>query len=258
MTVTPTSIQLFYYSRTTGDLRHAWADITGWHFENLDGDVGAISHQTGNVGLYSAVINYSGNVQLYYSNQTTGQLRHAWTDANGWHFENLDGGTGSISGQSDNVGVSPAVTLLGNSIQLYYGDATQKSLRHAWTESNGWHFETLDGGGSKSISGQSDSVGTNPSVTIYNNSIELVYYDQTAGILRHAWANNTGWHFEDLDGNATSISGRTAQVGIGSAIQVYQNSLQVFYYDQTDENLGHAWSDSSGWHFENLGPQVIL
>ena len=37
------------------------------------------------------------------------------------------------------------------------------------------------------------------SATIYDNSLQLYYFDKTNGDLIHAWTDATGWHFEDLD-----------------------------------------------------------
>ncbi len=250
------SIQLFYYDRGQGNMRHAWADATGWHFENLDGDAGSLGHLTTDTGLYSTVSTFAGFVQLYYYDRGQGNLRHAWTDATGWHFENLDGDVGSIARQSGDVGLSPSMTIVGSSIQLFYYDRGQGNLRHAWSDATGWHFENLDGDVG-SIARLSGDVGINSSVSSFGGSIQLFYYDRGQGNLRHAWANTTGWHFEDLDGTPGSIGRRNGDTGVGSTVTPFSNSLQLYYYDRTSGNLRHSWSDTTGWHFEDLGPLVI-
>jgi hypothetical protein len=58
----------FYYDATRGNLRHAWADSAGWHFENLDGDPGSIARYDRNVGQTPAVTaeQPDGTIQLFY------------------------------------------------------------------------------------------------------------------------------------------------------------------------------------------------
>ncbi|MFL6116196.1 MAG: hypothetical protein ACJ786_33300 [Catenulispora sp.] len=256
VTVYGDSIQLFYYNAAGKTLRHAWASSTvPWNFENLDGDAGSVAHQTGDVGSASRVVTYGNTLQVFYPNLTNGDLRHAWADANGWHFENLDGDAGSIAGMSGNYGRSVGTSLgawsSSTSMQLFYYDANVQALRHAWVDANGWHFERLDGGAGSSISGRTDSVGQNPSVT-YNGALQVFYYNATKGDLSHAWSDANGWHFEELDGPGSAIGPDLFSVGQYSGAVSNGSNIQLFYYDNQYGELRHAWSDSSGWHFENL------
>ncbi|MGF7229607.1 MAG: hypothetical protein ACQR33_06555, partial [Candidatus Saccharibacteria bacterium] len=140
------ALNIFYPNTDNGDLRRAWSDSTGWHFENLDGDSGSIAGQAGNYGQslgssLSAIVVGTDMHVFYYA--TNGEnLRHAWYNASGWHFETLDGDSGAISGYNASVGQNSSVAYNG-SLQLFYYDATGASLRHAWTDSTGWHFEEL-------------------------------------------------------------------------------------------------------------------
>jgi hypothetical protein len=199
---------------------------------------------------------YQNSIQLYYYDKAMGNLRHGWADSTGWHFENLDGDSGSISKQANDTGLYPTVAVYGDSIQLYYYDKTFGNLRHAWTTSTGWHFEHLDGD-ANAISRKVNDTGLNPNVLVYGDSLQLYYYDRTGGNLRHAWTTSTGWHFENLDGDAGAISGYNADVGFNVTSTTFENSIQLYYYDRTRGALRHGWADSTGWHFENLGPYVI-
>jgi hypothetical protein len=259
------TLQVFYYDQVHGVLRHAWTSSTaGWKFENLDGDPGSISGFNAKVGFMNASTSYNGTLQVFYYDQTHGVLRHAWISSTaGWRFEDLDGGTGSIAGHGGDVGYSPALTnYLGTNLQLFYYDKTHGVLRHAWTSAtSGWRFEDLDGG-TGSIAGHGGDVGYSPTVTEYStdNSLQLYYYDNSRHALRHAWTSSTaGWRFEDLDGTSSSVNKQVGNTGINSSVTSYDTtaSLQLFYYDTNSGNLRHAWSDVSGWHFENLGPTVI-
>lgn len=96
-------------------------------------------------------------------------------------------------------------------------------------------------------------VGLKPSVTEYNGTLQLFYYDASGGNLRHAWTTPTqGWKFEDLDGTRNSISGYDSNSGIdATSIQFTpKGSLTVLY--KSNDMLKYAYSDSTGWKFAYL------
>jgi len=249
-----TTLQVFYYNLSERTLRHAWSDSSGWHFETLDGNAASVSGQSGDMGSVSTAVMYGSSIQLFYPNLTNGDLRHAWTDSSGWHFENLDGDAGSKAGQKGNyapsVGTSLTSIVYQNNLHVFYYSSAQQVLRHMWAASDGWHVETLDGN-QGSISGYVGCVGQNPAATLLGTTLQLTYYD-AAGNLRHSWNDNNGWHFENLDGVSSSIGGFHFAVGLYSSMVVNGTSLNIFYFDNTYGELRHAWQDSSGWHFENL------
>jgi hypothetical protein len=182
------SLQLFYYDASNGDLRHAWsAPVTGWHFENLDGDIGSIAGRSANVGMWPTAHVYGSSLQLFYYDATNGELRHAWTGPAPWQFENLDGDPGSIGHSGDNTGLMSTATDYNGVLYLFYYDATTGALRAAYSDTTGWHFATLDGT-YYSVSGFTDNLGMDPGVTIYNGVLQLYYYDASNSTLRHAWA----------------------------------------------------------------------
>jgi hypothetical protein len=69
---------VFYYDRGYGNLRGAIADAGGWHFANIDGDNGSLTGFNSNDGLFVSGTFYSGTLQLYYFDQGSLMLRHAW------------------------------------------------------------------------------------------------------------------------------------------------------------------------------------
>ncbi len=131
-----TSIEVFSYDSSAGGLRHDWSDSTGWHFENLDG-TGSIGPNQFTVGLYSSTTMSGSSLEALYYDSQWHELRHAWTDANGWHFENLDGLGGSPSsrvGPNVDVGSYPLAIVYGSVFQAFYYDAMHGMLRHAWPQ----------------------------------------------------------------------------------------------------------------------------
>ena len=127
------SLQLFYYDVSNGNLRHAWTSPgQAWKFENLDGDIGSIGRNNSNVGSMNEAFSFKNSLYIFYRDNNSGVLRYAWADSAGWHFTLLEGSSYSISGNRSNTGFWPTVTGYGDSLQLYYFDNDQRSLRHAF------------------------------------------------------------------------------------------------------------------------------
>lgn len=244
LNVTPvvygSTLQLFYYDSTRGVLRHSWYNGSTWRFENLDGDVGSIGQRAANVGQGSTAATYGTSLQLFYYDSSNGNLRHAWSDTTGWHFENLDGDPGSIAGKNASLGQWPSVHVFGNSLQLFYYDATNGNLRHGFTGGSvPWRFENLDGDAG-SIGHIGHNVGLMSTATDYNNVLYLFYYDSSSGGLRAAYADSGGWHFATLDGTFYAVSGFTDNLGMDPGAIPYNGTMQLFYYDATNSTLRHA------------------
>ncbi len=205
---------------------------------------------------------YQNTLQVFYYDNSGGNLRHAWSaDGDNWSFETLDG-AGGINGRTDaNEGQSPTVAVDNDSLQLFYRDATNNNLRHAWTSpTQGWQFETLDGDPA-SISGYSSDVGNDPVTIAWNGGLQVFDYDGGAKRLRHTWSDQTGWHSENMDGDIGSVCHGNGDMGKNPTTAIYNNQLHVFYYNSTSGNLRHAWSDTTqGWQCETLDgdPHAVL
>lgn len=195
-------VQDFYADATAGTLRHAWWDGAQWDFETLDGSVPTGAGRVpDSVGRDSSAVVYGGQVQDFYADTTTGTLRHAWWNGAHWTFETLDGNGTSGAGRetSHTVGVFSSALVYGTQVQEFYADTTAATLRHAWWNGVQWSFETLDGSGAGTGSGQvSDAVGTDSSAVVYGAAPHDFYYDSTHGELRHGAWSGAAWGFESL------------------------------------------------------------
>jgi hypothetical protein len=181
------TLQVFYYSASLGDLRHAWMDSQGtWRFETLDGSPGTIGKWNADLGLDPVTVAYGTTLQLFYYDAQNGNLRHAWSDTTGWHFENLDGDPGSIGHWNVTAGATPYTTSIGGTLYVFYYDSTSSDLRVAWSDVSGWHFNVLDGN-SSAASGATSQTGIDPVAATYNGSLQLFYLDTTNSALRHAF-----------------------------------------------------------------------
>ena len=243
------TIQVFYHDTTSGTLRHAYWDSNGWHFETLDGG------SDGNMGgAIAATVDSNGTLQVFYQDATDGTLHHLYYDTS-WHFETFDGSSSSVGGNVGNMGGAIAVTTAtisdtgsGNTIQVFYQDATDGTLRHAYYDTS-WHFDIIDGS-SGSIMHQTTgtnntNVGEAVSALAYYNTLQVFYYDATNHYLWHVYFDSS-WHFEALDGASGSVAGQngTYDSSVGNPVTAYEDTnglMQVFYYGSADNTLRHAW-----------------
>ena len=216
--------QAYYHDTSTGALHRAWWNGARWLFLTIDGSSSLLAgHTADQVGTAVSATLGGGQPQVFYSDATRQSLRHAWLTASGWLFETLDGPGATVAGHgTERVGSAVSVAQMNGNTQVYYYDATRKSLRHAWWTGSGWRFETLDGPGSVIAGHGTDHVGSAVSVTTIPTGPQAYYADATRGSLRHAWWTSTGWHFETLDGPGSSLSGHTADpVGASVSVTLY-------------------------------------
>jgi hypothetical protein len=143
-----------------------------------------------------------------------------------------------------------------NQVYSFHYDKVNKNLVYSIQDANGTTTtQILDGDSSQNGKVNAD-VGEGVVALQFSNSLQVLYYDRTNGNLRHAWADATGWHFENLDGDVGSVSGKTSDTGLYSTVTTFGDSLQLYYYDKSNGNLRHAWANATGWHFENLDSNV--
>lgn len=244
------TLQVFYPALASGYLRHAWTDAAGdWRFENFDGGLNSVaglqSSNAPNSGDSLAATVYQGAVRLFYHSAGAGTLRYAWNDPAGWHFASLDGGLPSAtSGDADQIGQNPSVTVAAGRLHVFTGDATLGDLRHDWYDGSAWHFENLDGPGTTGP--DHFKVGLYSATLLDGATLRVFYYDSSYGELRQAYTGpGQAWQFQNLDGlgglPATRL-GPGTDVGRYVSAMSYQGVPQLFYYDATHHNLRHAWA----------------
>ena len=78
------------------------------------------------------------------------------------------------------------VVLYGGRPHVFYQDATNRNLRHAYYTGTAWGFETFDGAGGPNGRIVADTGLTNTAVP-YKGRPHVFYYDRTGGNLRHAY-----------------------------------------------------------------------
>ena len=143
-------------------------------------------------------------------------------------YQTLDGVGGTNGRTAHSVGKDVSATVQGTTVHVFYRDATEHTLRHAWLSGGSWHFETLDGN-STAGGRTTHDVGLQSFALVYRNQLNVFYADATAGDLRRAVFDGSTWRFSIIDGNS-SLGGRT-NAAVGSAIEagIWGSQLHVLY-----------------------------
>jgi hypothetical protein len=282
-------IHVLYTSQSSGGpftLRHASsADGTSWQLETVDGAGSANGRVRGDVVrfLWSSIATASWRNELhaFYFGVTdldqgegpdgrgaaTGVLRHAVLPASGgWRFEVLDG-QGGANGRVDAttagfVGQTVAAVVdRNNRLHVFYTNASPQlgeegepgitNLRHAWSDNGSeWRFETLDGQGGPD--GRIRAlVGLFPVAIEFDNVLHVFYRDSTHGNVRHGAFDGSRWSFQALDGTG-GRNGRTKASVWPLAAAKLADRLSVFIWDDTNDDLRHAYWLAANWQFEIL------
>lgn len=231
------------------------AAAAGWHFGPLDGTGTGGGRVNSDVGQYTSTIIYDGTPHTFYRDAQNGTLRHAWWTGSTWLYQTLDGGdpAKNASGRGGDVGTDAHAVVFAGQPHVFYYDATNGDLEHAWWNGAAWVFQTLDGSsGSGSVSRQGGDVGTDISVMSFGGGPHVFYYDVTDKGLRHAWWSGSQWLFQTLDGVGGPAGSSTDDVGQYTSALLYAGQPHVFYYDDTDTVLRHAWWSGTQWVFQTL------
>ncbi|MCZ7531774.1 MAG: hypothetical protein M5U31_16425 [Acidimicrobiia bacterium] len=131
---------VFYYNSTNDTLRHAYYNGWAWIFETLDGAGGPNGRVSSDVGEYGAVILYNGRPHVFYHADALNSLRHAYYNGSAWIFETLDGQGGPNGRINATVGIDNAALLYNGRPHLFYYDANNGNLRHAYYNGSAWGF----------------------------------------------------------------------------------------------------------------------
>lgn len=183
---------------------------------------------------------YSNKQYIAYSDAQSGDLKFALLTGTSWAKSTIDGNA-SIGGKTkDDVSgyISTCIEKSGKNeiLHLFYGDVTEKDLRHASFDGKKWSYETVDGNGS-AINDYKDPVRVRSSSDVSVSSacaytaagLQLFYRDESQGILLGASRINGKWNYELVDGDK-EVGGRTTgDVGFHISASAIGKTIYVTY-----------------------------
>ncbi|MTA72140.1 MAG: fibronectin [Actinobacteria bacterium] len=159
-------------------------------------------------------------------------------------------------------GKSLVSTTFNGSPVIAYTDSKSGDLKIALYDGKKWNKTTVDGAGGPSGRTR-NAISGNLSMCVNgsrsNQTLHIFYSDAVDKDLRYATFNGKSFTFEVVDGNGTSINSysdskrvrSSSEVNISNACVATQNTVQVFYRDESQGILlGAVKVNSKPWRYE--------
>ena len=266
------NIHIAYYQNENSaadipDLKYAYRDSTGWHYETL------LSHTQGSGRFVSLALDSSGNPHIAYYQSTPDTLWYAYKDMTGWHFF-------AISNNTDASNINLA--LYNDLPRISYYENTEERIKYMYYNGTDWFTESVT---SMWIYGHYNSLALNSNGQPRISYIEYNPITDT-GILKYAKRSPTGtWQISTVDdsGNvgwwnsiATDSLGNpyisynvydgalkfaywkdnqwiieTVDSSMSLASKILLDSSgnpRIVYQDYISGNMKYAYKDDAGWH----------
>ena len=181
-----------------------------------------------------------GKQFIAYSDSKNGDLKFATLSGAKWIKSTIDGNLSTAGKTKDDVSgyISSCIEKSGKNeiLHLFYGDITEKDLRHASYNGKAWSFETVDGNGA-AINDYKDPVRVRTSSDVSVSSacaftpsgLQVFYRDESQGILLGASLVSGKWNYELVDGDKATDGRTTGDVGFHLAASAIGKSVYVTY-----------------------------
>jgi hypothetical protein len=161
--------------------------------------------------------------------------------------------------QTDDVSALTGAPPVGDSLAAYvfeaqgtqhvvYEAGSDHHIEELWSDSTGWHTEDLTAATGAPPAGAGDLAGY---VLAAQGTQHVVYEAGSDHHIEELWSDSTGWHTEDL----TAATGAPPLVDDGPLMAYAfeaQGTQHVFYEGPSDRHIHELWSDSTGWHTDDV------
>ena len=221
-------------------------------FETLDGEGGTAGRTTDSVGRDVSAAVYGGAVHVFYLNDTSGDLRHAWFGGSVWRFRTLDGASSRGGRIVADLGDASVATVYGGRLEVLYLEETGLDVRRASYDGTSWSFSDLDG--DSSVGGHTQhEVGFNVAAAIWGGALHVLYYERDPaygpdlGWVREAELDGTSWTYSRAFRVSAIWPGKTLAVGVVAADEVYvayNTVIEAYVSLRWRRWNGGTWSDS--------------
>jgi hypothetical protein len=183
---------------------------------------------------------YASKQFIAYSDSKAGDLKFATLNGASWTKTTLDGNSSANGKTQDDVSGYISTCIEKNSkseiLHFFYGDLTEKDLRHAWFDGKHWSYETVDGNGA-AVNDYKDPVRVRTSSDVSVSSacaytpsgLQVFYRDESQGILLGAARVAGKWNYELVDGDKDTNGRTTGDVGFHVSASSIGNNVYVTY-----------------------------
>ena len=206
--------------------------------EVLDGRGGGGGRITAAVATDVAAVRRGDETWVFYGANTGDghDLRLARLGDDGTAtFRTLDGAGTRAGRTTHDVGADVSAVAHDGVVHVFYVDATEEDLRHAWRAPGAtWRFGTVDGHAGDAGRTLAD-VGALSTAVVYRGQLQVFYVDETEADIRRAVFDGSSWRVATIDGHTTLNDRTTEPLGDGLAAAVWGSRLHVLYTGATYE-----------------------
>jgi hypothetical protein len=203
-------------------------------YRTLDGAGGPNGRTTHSVATDVSAVSFGTAVHVFYRDETSASLRHAWRSDGTWSFQTLDGNSTTGGRTTDDVGLHSAAVVYRNRLHVFYQDATTGDIRHAVFNGTSWRFSVLDGSGT--WNGRTTArVGDAIAAGVWGSRLHVLYT---------GWPSDLREAIRHLDGSWTFriISSDAAPP---LALRTIAPSVTLIAYGNQDGIAAGRWSGSA-------------
>ena len=183
---------------------------------------------------------FAGKQFVAYGDSKAGDLKFATLNGTKWSNTVVDGNISTLGRTKNNVSgyISSCIAKSGTSevLHLFYGDLTDKDLRHASFNGKKWSYEIVDGNG-PAINDYKDSVRVRTASDVSVSSgcaatksgLQVFYRDESQGIILGATLVSGKWNYELVDGDRETDNRSTGDVGFHISTSTIGNTVYLLY-----------------------------
>jgi hypothetical protein len=215
---------VIYFSWPDDHVHELWWNQTGWHHTDMAAVVGA---PLADPGGHPAAYLFGGGQHVFYSGGGDRHMHELWSDAGGWHLNDLTAATGAPPSIGGFFTAYPFETQGTQHVIYKSFPLNDMHLRELWWDHTGWHTDDLTAatgapGAPWSVSGYAFEAQGTQHVIADNNEL---------------WWDGSGWHMDDL----TAATGAPLSGGNGPVGYAFEGTQHVIYVGRHDNHIHELW-----------------
>jgi hypothetical protein len=171
-------------------------------YRTLDGAGGPNGRTTHSVATDVSTVAFGTTVHVFYRDETSASLRHAWRIDGTWSFQTLDGDTTAGGRTRHDVGLHSAAIVYRDRMHVFYQDVTTGDVRHAVYDGTSWRFSVLDGNGT--WNGRTTArVGDAIAAGVWGSRLHVLYTGWPSELREAARHLDGSWSFATRSSDAS-------------------------------------------------------